>query len=227
VLGVLFAAVVAAAGDPVATALETAKDQLARHDEIGARKTLERALTLASDKPERLGEVYLYLGLAWAEGANEARAVESFGIALKLDRKLELPPGQAPKVKEWWKRAGGRLEAPAAAPPPVEAPPARVEPAPAPVAVAPPRVVVEEAPVKTTPRWWLVPAGLALGAAVVSGVLWQQSETRYSQLVNAPAGFRDGEAVASSGKGLQLGGWIVLSVAAALAITSLILLVLG
>ena len=78
-------------------------------NEEKALETLAKALK-CRNSPETLAQVHLYLGLAHAGVANEAKAVSSFRSALTLDNTICNLPGwdkSSPRVQEWWVKAGG------------------------------------------------------------------------------------------------------------------------
>lgn len=201
--------------------LATAKEQLARHEDVAARRSLERAVGLAADRPILLAEIYLHLGLAWAEAAEEAQALNAFSTARKLDKGLRLPRELPPKIQDWWRRVGGELQAPDA--PLVEVKPVLVPPSEgavvqveAPPSAAPP----------TRPLWWIAPAVLGVSAAVVGAVLAQQSEVRYQRLAVGTVPQSQLSALVADGKGLQTGAWVSFGAAAGLGIASVITFVL-
>lgn len=196
--------------------LATAKEQLARHEDVAARRSLEKALGLAADRPTLLAELYLHLGLAWAEAAEEAQALSAFSTARKLDKGLRLPRALPPKVQDWWRRVGGELEAP-------DAPLAELKP----VLVVPPSAAAVEvaAPRSAAPAHplgWIAPAALGVGAAIVGAVLAQQAEARYQRLAVGTVPGSEVSALVADGKGLQTGAWISFGAAAGLGIASVI-----
>jgi hypothetical protein len=197
--------------------LVSAKEQLARHEDVAARRSLEKAIGLAADQPTLLAEIYLHLGLAWAEAAEEAQALNAFSTARKLDRGLRLPRELPPKIQDWWRRLGGEIQAPDA--PILEVRPALVAaPDVAVVQVAAPAIA---APL-TRPLWWVVPAALGVGAAVVGAVLAQQAETRYQRLAVGTVPPGELSAWVADGKGLQTGAWVSFGAAAGLGVASVI-----
>ncbi|MBL8955587.1 MAG: hypothetical protein JNK82_32730 [Myxococcaceae bacterium] len=216
-------ALAVSAANPAVGLLETAKEQLARHDDVAARKTIERALPYAADDRRMLGRAYLLLGLAWAEGAFEQRAIDAFTTALKLDRTLTLPDDTSPKVEEWWKRAQGMLPQPVAEPEPTPTPEPAPEPTPAPepqpepkpdpvvVTPAPPAPVEPEPPpvIVERPRrsraWSLLPGALSVASFAVMGVTWKLSSDKHAELVRGtrPLMPDESQGLYESGKSLQ------------------------
>lgn len=207
-----------AAANPALGLLETAKEQLARHDDVAARKTLERALPYAADDRLLLGKLYLTLGLAWAEGAYEVRAIDAFTTALKLDRSLTLPPDTSPKIQEWWKEAEDSLpervepqpqpEPQPSEPKPEPKPEAKPEPVAAPEPKPAPPGVTEPPPPeagKPSRAWWAVaPGGVAAICLTVTAVTWKLSDDRYQRLARG-TGLEPDEAQSlyASGQSLQ------------------------
>ncbi len=198
--------------------------------------------------------MYLYLGRAFAESADERHATEAFVTALKLDRSLQLPAESPPKVLEWWSKAGG---APPAAPRPLEVAPAPTpEPAPTPKPAEPPAPTPTPPPVEARPpqlpaptpaveplpptqppavdtttrsgmHWWLVPAGAAVVATALAVVFVNQSGSDYLQLTTAPhLSSSDGASLASQGQNFQTAGWSLAGVALAAAAIAFIVLLL-
>ncbi|MDP2272816.1 MAG: hypothetical protein Q8N23_27455 [Archangium sp.] len=197
--------------------LATAKEQLARHDDVAARRSLEKAVGLAAVRPNLLAEIYLHLGLAWAEAAEEAQALNAFATARKLDKALRLPRDLPPKIQDWWRRVGGEVEAP-------DAPVIEVKTAP----LAPPAVAlaqVETPPAvapPSRPLWWIAPVVLGASAAVAGALLAQQSEARYQRLSTGTVPPGELSALVADGKGLQTGAWVSFGAAAGLGIASVI-----
>lgn len=231
------------AANPALGLLETAKEQLARHDDVSARKTLERALPYAAEDRLLLGRLYLVLGLAWAEGAYEQRAIEAFGTALKLDRQLTLPAGTSPKVQDWWKRVGGTVAEPGPEPEPkVEPVPEPVEPKPSepppaepqPKAEVKPEPVPEPVPaaviapqgvetVRRSRAWWAVlPAGAGLVCLGITGVTWKLSSDRHQELARGtrPLMPNEAEGLYTSGQSLQTAAQLSATIAALFAIAA-------
>ncbi len=212
------------AANPALGLLETAKEQLSRHDDVAARKTIERALPYAADDRLLLGQLYQLLGLAWAEAAYDQRAIEAFTTALKLDRSLTLPPDTAPKVQDWWKRAGGTIAEPVESPQQPEPAPQPAEPA---LQPPPPTTVVTPAPVVPAPAevvavepsrlWWsALPAGGAVLSLVFVGVTWKLSDDRYRELAQGTRPLLPAEAdgLYASGRTLQSAAqWLGLAAA--------------
>lgn len=197
--------------------LATAKEHLARHEDVAARRSLEKAVGLAADRPILLAEIYLHLGLAWAEAAEEAQALNAFSTARKLDKGLRLPRDLPPKIQDWWRRVGGEVQRPDA--PVIEVQPVLV--APSEVAV----VQVEAPPIAAPPTrspWWIAPAVLCASAAVVGAVLAQQSEARYQRLAVGTVPPGELSALVTDGKGLQTGAWVSFGAAAGLGLASVI-----
>lgn len=197
--------------------LATAKEQLTRHDDVAARRSLEKAVGLAADRPMLLAEIYLHLGLAWAEAAEEAQALNAFSTARKLDKALRLPRELPPKIQDWWRRVGGEVQAP-------DAPLVEVKP----VLIAPSNVAVVQvvappsAARPTRPLWWIAPAVLGVSAAVVGAVLTQQAEARYQRLAVGTVPPGELSALVTDGKGLQAGAWVSFGAAAGLGIASVL-----
>ncbi len=197
--------------------LATAKEQLARHDDVAARRSLEKAVGLAALRPNLLAEIYLHLGLAWAEAAEEAQALSAFATARKLDKALRLPRGLPPKIQDWWRRVGGEVEAPDAPVIEVKAEPlARTEVALAQVETPP------AAKPPARPLWWIAPVVLGASAAVAGAVLAQQSEVRYQRLAAGTVPPGELGSLVADGKGLQTGAWVSFGAAAGLGIASVI-----
>ncbi len=124
--------------------LPRAVAQLRALDEAAALKTLEQARAWTKNTPRDLAFVHMYIGLANAGLARDGEAQASFGKALLLDPDLELPRFASPRVRDWWTRAGGKVEAAPApakaeAGPPVPPPQLALKPA---AAVPPPAPVV-------------------------------------------------------------------------------------
>ncbi len=197
--------------------LATAKEQLARHEDVAARRSLEKAVGLAAVRPILLAEIYLHLGLAWAEAAEEAQALNAFSTARKLDKALRLPRELPPKIQDWWRRVGGEVEAPDA--PVIEV---KTEPL-APIEVALARAEPPPATIPPTRSlWWIAPVVLGASAAVAGVVLAQQSEARYQRLAAGTVPPGELSSLVTDGKGLQTGAWVSFGAAAGLGIASVI-----
>jgi hypothetical protein len=224
----LLVLLLAAAPGP-AELLATAKQQLAAHHEVEARRTLERAKVLAAEQPALLARIHVYLGLAFAEAADEKKATDAFRAALKLDRAVELPPDSSPKVIEWWTKAGGTVQTAKVEPPPPAPPPP--EPAPA----SPPPIVVEAPPpapatvsVAESPpspnRAWIGAAGVAVASGIVGAVLLGLADGRYRLITTSPhLGVTESMGIANEGSAFQTAGWSLLVVTVAAAVLAVVL----
>ncbi len=197
--------------------LATAKEQLARHDDVAARRSLEKAVGLAALRPNLLAEIYLHLGLAWAEAAEEAQALNAFATARKLDKAQRLPRGLPPKIQDWWRRVGGEVEAPDA--PVIEV---KVEPLARTEVARPQFETPPAAKPAARPLWWIAPVVLGASAAVAGAVLAQQSEVRYQRLAAGTVPPGELGSLVADGKGLQTGAWVSFGAAAGLGIASVI-----
>lgn len=151
--------------------LVTARAQVDRLEEEAALATLEKARRWPYNTPEELAQVNFLCALAHAGLANEAKAVEYFRLARKLDPSLQLSKSASPNVAAWWARA---------APPPTDTP-ARSQLTP-PVQLQP-EAWTHSAPAQSRGRWnrWLG-GGLAVaGAGAGATGLWFGSRSRQQE----------------------------------------------
>jgi hypothetical protein len=100
--------------------LLSAREKLQALDDEGALTLLDQAKHWPGNSESDLAQVYLCMGLAHAALAHEEKAIEMFRNALILDAGIHLPDDAAPRVHEWWHKAGGASETAAA--PPSDAP---------------------------------------------------------------------------------------------------------
>jgi hypothetical protein len=129
---------------------------------------LEQASRWANNTKPQLAQIELYSGLCEAGLGHETEAFEHFELGFALDRDLELPPQQGPKITALFRKAKDKAPppeepvAPLKTPPP-EPPPALVPAEPAPT---PPAVIVEPA----KPVHLGAPLGIFIAGAAVAGV---------------------------------------------------------
>jgi hypothetical protein len=100
--------------------LRAAREKLQTLDDEGALTLLEQAKHWPGNSESDLAQVYVCMGLAHAALAHEEKAIEMFRNALILDAGIHLPEDAAPRLLEWWHKAGGGPETPA--PPPSDVP---------------------------------------------------------------------------------------------------------
>ncbi len=128
---------------------------------------LEQASRWANNTKLQLAQIELYSGLCEAGLGHETEAFEHFELGFVLDRDLELPPQQGPKITALFRKAKDKAPPPEEPAVPLKTPPPEPPPSLVPVEPppTPPAVVIEPA----KPLHIGAPLGIFIAGAVVAG----------------------------------------------------------